>query len=70
MGETISFFLTLLRQPFNIPGISLSQIGVIKIIFRADHGLGLNEIILIEVKKLMWLLSVINFIPEPLIRCD
>ena len=64
MGETISFFLTLLMEPFSIPGISFPQIGVIKIIFLANHGLGLNEIILIEVKKLMWLLSVINFIPE------
>lgn len=53
MDQTISFFLTLLMQSFNISGISFPQIGVIKIISRADHALGLNEIILIEVQKLI-----------------
>lgn len=61
MDQTISFFLTLLMQSFNIPGISFPQIGVIKIISRADHVLGLNEIILIAVQKLIWLLYCYKF---------
>lgn len=61
MDETISFFLTLLMQSFNIPGISFPPIGVIKIIPRADHGLGLNEIIMIDVKKMIWLLYYYKF---------